>query len=278
MLYAGRACVGHCGTGWLSVAAQGVGVLPDVDPKLISWFGELSLNQAHLRPFLSGALEACLNQHWHAVRKGTLKQSEKPLAATKTSHSSGLMNRRVLQKRQRPLMSVSFLMLQLLGRYRSDIWRARLDDFHHLPKLAVQGLSGQSMIGGNWQQAEIMPVYPSRRASILLGIDSAGQTQLRLGRGTEMPMRACGGLVGVRSFVRSLDGWMPHAVADRNQTTRHGAGRGGCGKDLVGSLLQGGWGNDAVALRHSTQCFRRWRRHGTCCRERGPRAETVRAN
>ncbi|KAK1596842.1 uncharacterized protein LY79DRAFT_577009 [Colletotrichum navitas] len=79
-----------------------------------------------------------------------------------------------------------------VAQYRSDIWRARLDDFHHLPKLAAQCQSGQSMIGGNWQRAEIVLVYI-----------------------------------------------------------------GSYGKDLVGGLLQGGWGNDAVALRHSTQCFRR---------------------
>ncbi|WQF83234.1 hypothetical protein CDEST_08248 [Colletotrichum destructivum] len=58
--------------------AQARRVLLDVNEKLISWFGELLLGLAHLRPFLSSALEACLNKHWHAVRKGQLAHGIRP--------------------------------------------------------------------------------------------------------------------------------------------------------------------------------------------------------
>ncbi|KZL63199.1 hypothetical protein CI238_09484, partial [Colletotrichum incanum] len=95
-------------------SAQAGRVYPDANQKLISWFGELLLDRAHLRPFLSSALETCLNQRWHAVRKGL--------------HSSSA-SRRFLQNSQTPSMSISVLVLEMLGKNQSDIRGARLDDF-----------------------------------------------------------------------------------------------------------------------------------------------------
>ncbi|KAI3545372.1 hypothetical protein CSPX01_05016 [Colletotrichum filicis] len=53
----------------------------------------LRIDRAYLRPFLSSALEACLNQHWHAVYK------------RKVAHSSLTLRQTVTRARERLLLS-----------------------------------------------------------------------------------------------------------------------------------------------------------------------------